>query len=835
MKNLLAVFIALLFFQFSCQSPSIDYPQPTDTVVKEDMEEKGKSEARKKWFEELHRSAPEVDWRSVEYQTYMKKHEERSALRSQNRTRGGDLVSVGNDQLRGRWKERGSSNQAGNVIATEYDVETNKVYTIGGGGPLFRSDLDGLSWEVVNQDVRLDGRLLKIFKHNDQKRMIGLINRFPHYSDDMGLTWTPSEGILISDRWGNCWHSVFEPNSKKIYLISKPTYWSKQTIYVSNDHGESYQLVQELRSHDAGLFHFFVPANGDDVFFVEKLDDGTWNLFKMDQAVDTLTLIRNIDEVGFIESRANLAGVKLGDNYRFYIYNSDKGVWQSQDSGMTWLRRGKFEGNPWSVGLFVIPSQPNILLIGEVECYRSNDSGRRWSKVNRWGEYYSDVYYKLHADMMYFNEFEDQDGDPFVLISNHGGLSITRNGGELNENIGLYGLNVSQYYSVRTDPLNSDIIYAGAQDQGFQRGKIKSTDWVEFDQVISGDYGHIIFTDSGKRMWTVYPGGSVSYYHNPHTEGRSLGFNIDSDDESVWIPPLVPHPDSRENAIYMAGGNINGGEGSHVIKAEVINGQIELSQWETDFTKISNDGRVGYIAFSPVDPKVVFVSTNNGFAFFSTDGGQSFQPSNNRVAGSHYLYGTSIIPSKFNKDIVYLGGSGYSTSPVVVSRNGGLDYVDMSAGLPPTVVFQLVSNADETVIYAATESGPYAYIAADNQWYDISGIDAPNQTYWSVEYLEDKKTARFGTYGRGIWDFNEEALTSTKDIDHHDFSFYPNPVEDEIVINSSSKLDLQLIDLSGKVLGQWNAMNQERINLDFLSTGQYILKSKYSSKKLIKK
>ena len=33
------------------------------------------------------------------------------------------------------------------------------------------------------------------------------------------------------------------------------------------------------------------------------------------------------------------------------------------------------------------------------------------------------------------------------------------------------------------------------------------------------------------------------------------------------------------------------------------------------------------------------------------------------------------------------------------------------------------------------------------------GVSAPDQTYWSVEYIPELLTARFGTYGRGIWDF----------------------------------------------------------------------------------
>ena len=38
-------------------------------------------------------------------------------------------------------------------------------------------------------------------------------------------------------------------------------------------------------------------------------------------------------------------------------------------------------------------------------------------------------------------------------------------------------------------------------------------------------------------------------------------------------------------------------------------------------------------------------------------------------------------------------------------------------------------------------------------WEYLGGISAPDQVYWTVEYIEELNTVRFGTYGRGIWDF----------------------------------------------------------------------------------
>ena len=77
----------------------------------------------------------------------------------------------------------------------------------------------------------------------------------------------------------------------------------------------------------------------------------------------------------------------------------------------------------------------------------------------------------------------------------------------------------------------------------------------------------------------------------------------------------------------------------------------------------------------------------------------------------------------------------------------------MDSGLPNTLVFQISGTPDDEVLFAATEVGPYVYSKNENEWFLASGLSAPDQTYWSVDFIPEINTARFGTYGRGIWDF----------------------------------------------------------------------------------
>ena len=150
----------------------------------------------------------------------------------------------------------------------------------------------------------------------------------------------------------------------------------------------------------------------------------------------------------------------------------------------------------------------------------------------------------------------------------------------------------------------------------------------------------------------------------------------------------------------------------------------------------------------------MYVLTENGKFYYSSDYGENWTMTSSFTGpGSHYFYGSTIWASRQELGKVFIGGSGYSNAPVFVSDNHGQTFIEMDNGLPNTLVFQISGTSDDEVLFAATEIGPYAYSKNENEWFLASGISAPDQTYWSVDFIPEINTARFGTYGRGIWDF----------------------------------------------------------------------------------
>ncbi len=841
---LIAGIVAVVLFRYAALATS-PRPFPGDgrTII-HDGEEGEEKDKRSAWLELMHRAAPGVNWRDLEWQHQLERHQRRSESLVFRNGECGEIETLANGQLTGRWSERGSSNQAGSVLDITYDPTADQLWAVSAGGTLWNSDRYGLSWAVVNQDLKFNGGLLQFIPHNGGRRLLAFSNRKPHYSDDDGQSWNASTGIFHNDGWGNCHNPlVLDDENHSFLVFSKPGYWDNIKLYRSNNQGESFAVVRTFTTSEFKRLALCRPHHSNDLYFIQKNDQGGAHFFRYNLQNNQTTLL-SANAINFGDAPANLIGWTGDVVQRFYCYTKTNGgdikVYQSSDL-LTWTYKGDLPAEPWDVGMYVLPSDPDILLMGAVECFVSTNAGEDWEKANDWWEYYDNVEGKIHADIMHFAEYIAQDdSQPFLLVSNHGGVTYTPNHMVSQYNIGLSGLNVSQYYSVRTDPINPSFVYAGSQDQGYQLSEdfeVGDYGAEHFRQVISGDYGHIVFANGGQSLWTVYPGGWATCYANAQSGELTHSYEVESDNESVWIPPLVGSPDPTENAAYMAGGNIDGGPGSYIIKMKVVGDDIETSQGDFNFKLESGGGEVSAMAIAPSNSNRWYVATTNGRVFRSDDGGQNWEQSLNFYPEGHYLYGQAIWVSKFDENTVYIAGSGYSNPAVFRSTDGGENFEPLTSGLPPTMVFGLAANSDESLIFAATESGAWVYVVAENQWYDMLGNCAPIQTYWSVEFVEELNTVRFGTYGRGIWDFKlEDAVSSEEVADlQTPLKVFPIPGHDQLTVRCKASeertMPIRLMDLSGKIVYRAvrectpNAVFQTSIDVAELPRGVYILEA----------
>lgn len=731
-----------------------------NTEIIDENESEDGDKSRLDWIEKMHGGDQNTNWRLMDWQTSFEKQLKKDF------DANGTRLEKGSKSQDGTWFERGSKNQAGRIVYSEFDPVSQDIYLGSCGGNIWKGSINQNNWSSLNDGLKIaDIRLIKILQNNNLKRICVLAGNKFLYSDNNGSNWSLSSGLENVFAGGTIKKVVVTGSTSPIiYLLAHEwdytNWYSIVTIYKSTDNATSFTKISTYIDSNYGSidnFDIWTDNYGSGLVYLAENS----HFYK----IETNNVINKIADLPIkINGNTYFTGNQnTGSNiYLLMSSQSSSFIYGSSDNGISWTYKGSVNEKPFSVNSFTCSSvNPNNLYIGGTECYRSYDGGISWTKVNNWGDYYGNISSKLHADVPSINSYKN-DNNEFVLINTDGGSFISYDQLQSVNNISLSNLNVSQYYSVYTNRNNPNVIYAGSQDQGLQIADNASTiGGLDFSQKISGDYGHIVSSDKGQSIWSVYPGFAI-YYPNASTSNNSVAGNFPCTG-NLWMPPIMSDPTNPAIA-YLGGGGINGG--THLIQMVANATTVNYTELAFDFSEGAACS-ISAIAYSPINKNYWYVSTGNGKFFYSTDAGKNWTKTQSFTSpSSHYFYGASILPSKSQLNKVYIAGSGYSAnnSPVYISTDNGKSFSDMSVGLPKTLVYSIDATPSDSFVYAATEVGPYMYNQTNKSWSSISLNSAPDQIYWSVEYIPEINTARFGTYGRGIWDFVTGLTKVTQDI-----------------------------------------------------------------------
>jgi hypothetical protein len=827
----LLTYIVLACSQLKQES---DFPKPTDeSIVMRDQSDDARlkrHELKDKFFADMHRAAPNFDWETadINYRLQQSLHA-KSALKS---ARTNDDDSLANGFLIGKWNERGSSNQSGRILMADYVEDEDLLYSTSQGGNLWKGNLNGTNWQVLNDKVNVGGsQFLKVVKKDSLRRiLIGTNNKYFYYTDDEGGNYHISNGLDNVQGWGSIRKSIILNNTnRRIYTLNHEWDYSNwgaiMRLYYSDDLGENFHKMDSFRINTHGptnRYDIWTPTYGKHGAYLIVAD----SILYLDSVQTTITGLGKISNSpgGY----SLLTGFAKQNECILYAY-INRQIFKSSNNGVDWAYVDSTKNTPFRNTSFACSIQDsNKLYLGGVNCYYSNNGGKNWNLVNEWWKYYGSEEDQLHADVPSISEFW-KNGATVTIINTDGGLYKSLNKMNTVQNLSLHGHNVSQYYSVYTNKNSTNFIYAGSQDQGFQRTSSDNQGILDFEQIISGDYGHIVSTDGGESFWTNYP-GFTDFYADGRYGLKESRWNFTSMQGHYWIPPMQADP-VNNNVAYLAGGYISPPAGSYIIKLSSMGTSITPTQLPFNF-RTQNDEQISAIKISPKNPQKWFVLTNKGNFFYSHDNGQNFTKSSglNNGPEAHYFYGASIYASYNDEDLLYIAGSGYSNPPAFKSSDGGISFTAANDSLPHTLVFQITGTKDDSLLFAATEVGAFVYVAHENRWYDMQGSAGPNQRYWTVEYLDNLKTVRFGTHGRGIWDFErkkDEAIVSLNEKNYTtSISLFPNPASNSIQINTASteNLQMEVYSLSGKLVYSNSLVSSNfTLNTSSYKRGTYIV------------
>lgn len=747
------------------------YAQPVVNPYMENEKDESFKKKREEWLRSLHRCEE-----GLPYWILDQKSKELYELYAKS-----DKLSTkefANGRILGEWFEKGSDNLAGRVHIVDYDTNSKTIYLASAGGNIWKGTINGNDWVCLNNSKKFaNPRLVKILNVQGKQRIIVVANSpaSVYFTDDDGNTWQKAKGFENPERWGWTIRGAVSVNQEVYVLLSEwnfTTWKSMVSLYKSVDYCQNFSRLYSVYI-DYDLCDIWAPNYYQNLLYFVVKD----TLYQIDPQ-NNFTIVSINSFVDKYASGILLKGFTSLDKTYLYIAlknNSTQTIfYYSTDGGKNFVKTGKFDFYPFEKNSFEVSVvNPAILYFGQVEFYRSTDFGSNWKRANSWTEYYQQMETKLHADIPGIASFRKwnqskQTFDEILFVCTDGGIYVSTNQGVSFKNLSLKNLNISQYYSVYTFDKAGEILIAGSQDQGLQFNLLDSGKVLSFEQVISGDYGHLTSSNGGRYLWTTYPGFAMLVI-NPQTGKLNERYWQFKGGGFLWLPPIVADPDYPTKA-YLLSGNNNAPSGTPAsfIYELTYNPFVDSITYKVlpfNFALDKVTRKISALTISPVNTDYWFALTNDGKFFRSFDRGNTWELIDS-VAGpnGHYFYGNKILASKFDLGKIVIAGSGYSNPGVLISYDTGKTFIPLNQNIPSTLFYDVEFNEDESLIFAGTEIGPFVYHFAEKRWHFLGGNNCPDNIFWDVEYLPSLKTVRYATYGRGIWDFKIEKVLSEPTI-----------------------------------------------------------------------
>ncbi len=495
-------------------------------------------------------------------------------------------------------------------------------------------------------------------------------------------------------------------------------------------------------------------------------------------------------------------------------------IYKSTDAGTTWkkLEGGIPAGDKGRIGLAISMSKPDVL-IATIEhttgtgLYRSEDAGATWKQMSRTNPrpmYYSkptiDPNDDKHIWIPGVSIVHSKDGgatfieeptsatydlglktDHHVLKvdpANSAHIFVVGDGG-LHESFDMgktyirHGnIPVAQAYRVAVDNRDPYFVYTGLQDNHSWMGPSATRHWLG---ILNQDWVEIGFSDG--------TGKAVDMANNRKVYSSSSGGNLSLVDpitgDTVGISPRAPlgEPAYRfdwdapvmaskhtPGTVYLGGNRLFTSRDygaswtrSDDLTRSINRDAITLMGVANRDTRISrNDGdaisEISNFAESPLDPKVLWVGTDDGNVQVTIDGGLKWTELSKSITG--------VKDGTFVGDIVASGASrGTAFVSFDAHRDGdfkpylfrttdfGKTWTSVTNGLPSddaSIRGLAEFPGKPNVLFAGTERAMFVTHDSGDHWVRLTG-NLPTTQYADVVVHPRTKDLILATHGRGIW------------------------------------------------------------------------------------
>ncbi|HEV8486277.1 MAG TPA: hypothetical protein VGV87_22225 [Blastocatellia bacterium] len=429
----------------------------------------------------------------------------------------------------------------------------------------------------------------------------------------------------------------------------------------------------------------------------------------------------------------------------------DMRVEVSTDGGASWTNRGSngvdFGQFGYNSYIAADPNTANTVYIGTRDVYKSTDGGGAWTNLTRnfspgdGSFYFTPLIASSHADQ-HTLAFSPGSSSEFFL-GNDGGISRSTNGGQTFTSLNAT-LSLAQFISIAIHPNDPRLSYAGSQDNGTQR-RFSEVGWAEF---LSGDGGRCVINPLDPSIsWFTYIRGDIfRFVDNGATYDTSIGGNSkfgepDFGARIAFYPPFTGN--GVDATLYF-------GTWRLFISTDLGN-TFTPSAGNLDLTKgITQSGNdvLNAIGVSRSDTSVIYTGSAQGRAMVTRDGGITWKDVS---AGLPNRTIKSIAVEPTNPAMAYLAVSGFYSGHVFKTTDTGATWADISGTLPNIPANALLIDPTiPGVVYVGTDIGVFRSIRGGNGWQLFN--DGMPPVVVNAFSSHPTGLIQVATYGRGAYE-----------------------------------------------------------------------------------
>ncbi|HYE57817.1 MAG TPA: hypothetical protein VD948_04900, partial [Rhodothermales bacterium] len=550
----------------------------------------------------------------------------------------------------------------------------------------------------------------------------------------LGHPYGPNEerGVFRTRDGGRTWEKV-------LYVDNRTG-----AIQVEFDPQNPNVVYADLWDHREGPWEnaaFAGPNSG-----LYKSTDGGTTWRRLTQGLPTAE--QGLGRIGF--------GIAPSDPRRLYATVDAReggGLYRSDDAGESWARISA-DTRLWGRGsdfaeVKVHPQNPDVVFVGNIAAYRSDDGGRTWTSFK--GAPGGDDYHRLWINPLH---------PDILLFATDQGATISVNGGRTWSS--WYNQPTAQLYHVSTDNAFPYRVYGGQQESGAigilsrgNGGQITFRDWTgvgsdEYAYVAPDPLDSNIIYGGRVMRWDRRTGQAQNVAPEALRSGRY---------RMLRTMPLLFHPADPRTLLFATNvlwKTTDGGQQWTIISPDLSRERPEVPPSIADVAppdqqNMPRRGVIYSVAGSPLDAHTIWAGTDDGLVHVTRDGGATWTDVTPPGLGAWDKV-SQIDAGHFDANTAYVSINALRKddlrSHVYRTHDGGRTWTRIVEGLSDVVNAVREDPKQPGLLFAATERSVFFSVDDGARWHPLRQNLPPSSVRDLVVHEDDLVV---GTHGRSIW------------------------------------------------------------------------------------